>query len=638
MKAKRFLSSTLLLMLCLSTLNQQAQAQQPVSQSSQTDNPADIFRGAILTNFLARSWHRKKTSLSREPANRYTNAGNGGFTLNGFTLAPMAAPAVHGIGTVGKISLWVDTQPSGNSILGDSIITQLNDNIGIGIVSPTSKLSVQGMIETTLGGYKFPDGTVQTTAAISGLQAVSHDTTLTGDGTAGAPLGLALPLVLSGSAPTSALLSVTNTDTNIFASGVRSFSQNGYGVQGTSFTLNGVFGVSVESDGVLGQSSASGVFAGGVRGFCQVCSGVVGQSAGGNGVSGRGQVGVYGEGNASNDSGGSGIKALGGASQFGTGGIGVEAVGGFSPTQGGKGLVVMGGESFRTVGGNNAGGTGIFVVGGSARSTNLEGDTAGGDGLVVKGGDSSGTLSGGSFPGSGVNATGGTNALGPGGVGVFATGGLSRDGNGNVGLGGIGLVATGGGGNPVGRAGLFRGDVEIQGNLDVSGAKHFKIDHPLDPENKYLLHASIESSEVLNVYSGNVVTDAKGDAVVILPDWFEALNRDLRYQLTVIGTFAQAMVANEMQNNRFAIKTSAPNVKVSWQVTGVRSDKAMQKQPFKAEERKPAPERGHYLQPELYNQPEERSIEWPRHPELMKQLRQQEVEPRRVAKQQPKDR
>jgi hypothetical protein len=41
------------------------------------------------------------------------------------------------------------------------------------------------------------------------------------------------------------------------------------------------------------------------------------------------------------------------------------------------------------------------------------------------------------------------------------------------------------------------------------------------------------------------------------------LNRDFRYQLTVIGTFAQAIVVTEIANGSFSIKTDKPNVKVS---------------------------------------------------------------------------
>ena len=77
---------------------------------------------------------------------------------------------------------------------------------------------------------------------------------------------------------------------------------------------------------------------------------------------------------------------------------------------------------------------------------------------------------------------------------------------------------------------------------------------------------------MMNIYNGNVVTDANGDAVVPLPEWFETLNRDFRYQLTVIGQFAQAIVTAEVANHQFSIKTDKPAVKVSWQVTGIRQD------------------------------------------------------------------
>jgi hypothetical protein len=205
-------------------------------------------------------------------------------------------------------------------------------------------------------------------------------------------------------------------------------------------------------------------------------------------------------------------------------------------------------------------------------------------------------------------------------------------------FGGAGLYAEGGAGTngaSSGGAGYFAGAVEVHGNFNVTGGgtKNFKIDHPLDPENKYLYHAAIESSEVLNIYSGNVTTDENGEAVVTLPDWFEAVNRDFRYQLTVVGTFAQAIVADEIKSNRFTIKTNAANVKVSWQVTGIRSDAAMRKHPFKVEEDKPEGERGSYLAPEAYDQPAERSVEWARHPQLMQQRQPQPAQTGQTRKQ-----
>lgn len=119
--------------------------------------------------------------------------------------------------------------------------------------------------------------------------------------------------------------------------------------------------------------------------------------------------------------------------------------------------------------------------------------------------------------------------------------------------------------------------VRIPGNLIVTGSVSkgggsFRIDHPLDPENKWLYHSFVESPDMMNVYNGNVTTDGEGRAVVELPDYFEALNRDFRYQLTVIGQFAQAIVSKKVENNRFVIQTDKPGVEVSWQVTGIRKD------------------------------------------------------------------
>ena len=48
---------------------------------------------------------------------------------------------------------------------------------------------------------------------------------------------------------------------------------------------------------------------------------------------------------------------------------------------------------------------------------------------------------------------------------------------------------------------------------------------------------------MMNIYNGNITTDANGEATVALPAYFAVLNKDFRYQLTVIGQFAQAIVA-----------------------------------------------------------------------------------------------
>lgn len=159
------------------------------------------------------------------------------------------------------------------------------------------------------------------------------------------------------------------------------------------------------------------------------------------------------------------------------------------------------------------------------------------------------------------------------------------------------------------------GNVTIRGNLIVSGSVSksggsFKIDDPLDPANKYLSHSYVESPDMKNIYDGTVITDESGMAVVCLPKYFEALNRDFRYQLTVIGQFAQAIVARKITNNRFVIRTSKPNVEVSWQVTGVRHDAYADAHRIVVEQTKPPHERGKYLHPELFGAPEEQGVNY----------------------------
>jgi cytoskeletal protein CcmA (bactofilin family) len=158
------------------------------------------------------------------------------------------------------------------------------------------------------------------------------------------------------------------------------------------------------------------------------------------------------------------------------------------------------------------------------------------------------------------------------------------------------------------------GNLHVQGRL-TAGVKTFRIDHPLDPENKYLSHSSVESPDVMNIYNGNIITDGEGNATVVLPDYFEALNGDFRYQLTVIGNFAQAAVTSEIESNRFTIKTDRPDVKVSWQVTGIRRDASAKAFSTSVEEEKPAAERGLFLHPEHYGHPRERGIAFTGYPE-----------------------
>lgn len=162
---------------------------------------------------------------------------------------------------------------------------------------------------------------------------------------------------------------------------------------------------------------------------------------------------------------------------------------------------------------------------------------------------------------------------------------------------------------PTNWAGYFNGNVNVTGTLSKGGGA-FRIDHPLDPENKYLQHSFVESPDMMNIYNGNVVTDSGGFATVELPDYFDSLNRDFRYQLTVIGQFAQAIIAKEIAGGQFVIQTDNPSVKVSWLVTGIRKDPFANANRILVEVDKSPAQRGKYAYPEAYGLSLERGIDW----------------------------
>ena len=531
-------------------------------------------------------------------ANLVLQAGDGGDALTGTSGRGGFVTIQPGAAGVGSIS----------GGFGQVIIAPGGGNVGIGVTNPGSRLTVAGMIETTLGGLKFPDGTIQTTAASGGLTSVFHDATLSGSGTNGSPLGVA-----DGGIGTAQLANAAVTLSKV-ALGQVVTSLNGLKDQvilqaGSNITITPSSNMltiaapsaltSIAHDATLSGNGSTGsplgvnvplVLSGSVPtgGTLNAVVKTTNTADGGIGIT------VFG-GTGNVNFGGSGVFAIGGDSNSSLGGTGVDARGGDSTTNGGVGLHATGGN------GTSHGGFGIIAQGGN-------GDTFGGVGLDASGG-----------------------------------GHGSGDGNGNPGLQVIGGEGSGAGhhsgdamiafskagvnGADDGIAGRFIGDLIVTGNLNVTGTKNFKIDHPLDPENKYLVHAAIESAEVLNIYSGNVKLDVNGEAIVELPEWFEAVNRDFRYSLTPVGAPGSGLfIAQEIAHNRFKIAGGTAGMKVSWQVTGVRSDATLLKHPFKAEQDKTAHERGYYLDHKAYDQAEERSIVWRLNPQLMQQLKQRQIE------------
>jgi len=191
------------------------------------------------------------------------------------------------------------------------------------------------------------------------------------------------------------------------------------------------------------------------------------------------------------------------------------------------------------------------------------------------------------------------------GVGVYGS---------HAGVGSSGMLGTANAGvqglaGSASWAGYFSGNVKVTGILTKAGGS-FQIDHPLDPANEYLFHSFVESPEMKNVYDGVVTLDRDGQAVVELPRWFEALNRDFRYQLTCIGRFAPVYIAQKISENRFRIAGGTPGMEVSWQVTGIRHDPWAEAHRIPVEQQKPEKLRGTYLHPELYGQPRELGESW----------------------------
>lgn len=335
--------------------------------------------------------------------------------------------------------------------------------------------------------------------------------------------------------------------------GVWGDSQDGIGVEGTSAKSTGVVGISLLEGPLVGEVRQEGG------------AGVYGENLalGGLGVKARGSaVGVVGFGNAAYGVTGTGpIIGVFGMS----GGIGV---------QGNGDQVGVSGYSPRGTGVTGVTSTGTGVTGTSTNGTGVSGTSQWDYGVRGIGGNT-GVLA--------LNPMGGT-------VAYLATRGLAAD---------------------------FYGNVYIHGALTKLGGGAFKIDHPLDPTNKYLSHSFVESPDMKNIYDGVVTLDESGGASVSLPEWFDALNMDFRYQLTPLGSAAPHLhVAEEVSGNSFKIGGGAAGMRVCWQLTGVRRDAWAEANRIKVEEEKSEEERGYYLFPHLYGETEEKGIRAARYPEL----------------------
>lgn len=189
---RQICSGIILVVVAFSINNAQAQTT-PASADASGRNEMDhlqLFAAPADRRYRAAGFNFSLTSASR----RFAKVSKPSFNIAPTSMVSGPSMPVFGGGTLGRLTKWTGFTSS-DSIVGDSnIFEDKYGKVGIGTTTPSSSLTVAGIVESSSGGFKFPDGSVQTSSAAGALFSVIHDATLAGAGTSASPLQVASPL------------------------------------------------------------------------------------------------------------------------------------------------------------------------------------------------------------------------------------------------------------------------------------------------------------------------------------------------------------------------------------------------------------------------------------------------------------